>query len=76
MHPDAKNDWDKDYPVANFGLDHDIKVSQANEHAAGEFNPLKLVPTDFDAEFHLGYRGDRWSAHWDALDKAEKEAAF
>jgi len=60
--------------VPNFGVDHDIKVSQANEKVAGDFDPNKLVPTDFDAEFHLEYRGDKWSNHWDALKEAKKEA--
>lgn len=74
MHPDAKNDWKRDYGVPNFGVDNDIAISQANEKVAGDFDPLNLVPTDYDAEFHMEYRGQKWSDLWDKREEAEKEA--
>ena len=65
-HPAAAPAYPIDYPVADFGVDHHIKESQASEKAAEEsldhdWTPTKdkdgkwIVPT-VDAEFKLAQR--------------------
>ena len=51
MHPDAKDMHPINYGVADFGVDHDVKVSLANTQ--GEFEPKPIAMEDYDSTFEL-----------------------
>jgi len=54
LHPKRKDAYPINYAVPDFGVDHDIKVTQTNNDAAGDFNPDHISPDNYEsADFEL-----------------------
>jgi hypothetical protein len=54
LHPKRKDDYPINYSVPDFGVDHDIRVTQSNNDAAGDFNPEHIAPDAYEsADFEL-----------------------
>jgi hypothetical protein len=54
LHPKRKDDYPINYAVPDFGVDHDIKVTQNNADALPDFNPNFIAPDEYDsADFNL-----------------------
>ena len=54
LHPKRKDDYPINYSVPDFGVDHDIKVTQNNADALPDFNPNFIAPDAYEsADFNL-----------------------
>jgi hypothetical protein len=54
LHPKRKDDYPINYAVPDFGVDHDIRTTQTNSDAAGDFDPFKIPPDAYEAnDFNL-----------------------
>jgi len=49
LHPKKKDAYPINYPVPDFGQDHDINVTQSNNDAAGDFDPKKIDPENYES---------------------------
>ena len=50
LHPKRKDAYPINYSVPDFGVDHDIRVTQTNSDAAGDFNPNHIPPDAYESE--------------------------
>jgi hypothetical protein len=69
LHPDKKDQHPINYGVPDFGVDRDIRTTHENMSEAGDFDPSKIAPHEYEDEFDLK---PIWERKPSGVDKMKK----